>query len=172
VEALKRTLSEAQDPSFPQALLTLEADGSQADSLHSIEAYRQRLARGRELDRAAGRTLFGPHTVDVHVQHVEKAMPAVMCSTGEQKALLVGIILAHARLVASTVGLAPTLLLDEVLAHLDVQRRARLIEQLQALGASVWMTGTDPELFAAMQGFGTWVEVAEGRLNVGRTSWS
>lgn len=172
VEALKSTLNQqGAEQGFPKADLALEADASQIEAMQDTEAYRERLARGREIDRAAGRTLFGPHTVDVHVHHVEKAMPAAMCSTGEQKALLVGVILAHARLVATQAGLAPTLLLDEVLAHLDGGRRAHLIEQLHALGASVWMTGTDPELFEAMQGFGTWVHVNEGALSVGSTTW-
>ena len=100
-------------------------------------------ATGRERDRAAGRTLDGPHRSDLLVAHAPKAMPARLCSTGEQKALLIGLILAHAELVARRREGAPILLLDEVTAHLDAERRAALFEEILRLGAQAWMTGTD-----------------------------
>ena len=102
-------------------------------------------------DRAAGRTLNGPHLSDLTVHHAAKAMPASQSSTGEQKALLIGHILAHAELTAKVSGMTPVLLLDEVAAHLDPVRRAALFERLAGTG-QVWMTGTEPALFAELDG--------------------
>jgi len=104
----------------------------------------------RPLDAAAGRTLSGPHRADFDVVHAQKGMPAALCSTGEQKALLIGIILAHARLVGAATGMTPLLLLDEVAAHLDPDRRAALFSALDMLCTQCWMTGTDQVLFAAL----------------------
>ncbi len=104
-----------------------------------------RVGRGR--DAAAGRTLAGPHRSDLLVTHVDTAQPAERCSTGEQKALLIGIVLAHAALVAGITGRPPILLLDEVAAHLDPGRRAALFERLGPSAGQVWMTGTEPALF-------------------------
>jgi DNA replication and repair protein RecF len=106
------------------------------------------LRSGRSRDAAAGRTLSGPHRADLLVRHVDQDQPADRCSTGEQKALLLGITLAHADLVAARRGARPILLLDEVAAHLDPMRRAALFERLAARGGQVWMTGTEPALFA------------------------
>ena len=103
--------------------------------------------RGRTRDAAAGRTLFGPHRADLKVVHNSSGQIAERCSTGEQKALLLSIILAHAELVATQRAAPPILLLDEVAAHLDPSRRAALFELLAKTGAQVWMTGTEPELF-------------------------
>ncbi len=125
--------------------------------------YRSALAAGRTADRAAGRTLEGPHRSDLDVVFAEKDMPATLSSTGEQKALLIGLILAHAELVAETSGMTPVLLLDEVAAHLDPARRAALFERLAALGCQAFMTGTDPALFAALPG-GAMFTVADGRV--------
>src|SRR5690606_14261713 len=97
------------------------------------EGFRQALAEGRERDRAAGRTLSGPHRTDLAVRHRPKAMPAELCSTGEQKALLVGMVLSHARLTGEVSGLRPILLLDEIAAHLDAGRRAALFSILEEL---------------------------------------
>ena len=110
--------------------------------------YRAELAANRARDRAAGRTLIGPQASDLVVRHGPKDMPALLCSTGEQKALLIGLVLAHARLVADMSGMAPLVLLDEVAAHLDPMRRAALIGLLTDLGGQVWMTGADPALFS------------------------
>lgn len=105
------------------------------------------LAQGRARDAAAGRTLAGPHRTDLAVTHLDKTQDAALCSTGEQKALLLGLILAHADLVAERAGAHPVLLLDEIAAHLDPSRRAALFDRLAGKG-QVWMTGTEPGLFA------------------------
>jgi len=139
---------------FPWAEVRLEGEIETrlgTDSAGAVEDwYRGELAAGRPRDRAAGRTLLGPQASDLVVRHGPKAMPAHQSSTGEQKALLVGLILAHARLVADMSGLAPIVLLDEVAAHLDPARRAALIETLSHLGGQVWLTGADPALLAEL----------------------
>lgn len=103
--------------------------------------------KGRKRDSAAGRTLIGPHRADLQVVHSNSGQVAEQCSTGEQKALLLSLILAHAALVSVQRGAPPILLLDEIAAHLDPARRAALFELLEGTGAQVWMTGTEPELF-------------------------
>jgi DNA replication and repair protein RecF len=109
--------------------------------------------------------LSGPHRSDLVVGHGPKAMPARLSSTGEQKALLFGIVLAHAELVAERQsGLAPILLLDEVTAHFDVDRRSALFDEILRLGAQAWMTGTDPAAFAALQGRAQFRRVEEGAV--------
>ena len=105
-------------------------------------------AREQARDAAAGRTLDGPHLTDLQVIYAPKNMPARDASTGEQKALLIGLVLAHANLVAEMTGITPLLLLDEVIAHLDPNRRIALFNELKKLGAQVWMTGADPAAFA------------------------
>ena len=115
-------------------------------------------------DRAAGRTLSGPQTSDLVVRHGPKDVPAATASTGEQKALLIGLVLAHARLVQAMSGLAPVILLDEVAAHLDPRRRAGLFDALEALQGQVWMTGADPALFGELDGRADMVKVADGRI--------
>ena len=123
---------------------TLEAELGTHSAIDVEDAYRLRLAQSRERDRAAGRTLEGPHRSDLVVGHGPKDMPARLCSTGEQKALLLGLVLAHAELIAERQsGMAPMLLLDEVTAHLDEHRRAALFDEIVRLGTQAWMTGTD-----------------------------
>jgi DNA replication and repair protein RecF len=112
------------------------------------DCYRAVLKGNRARDAQAGRTLAGPHLTDLAVFYREKAVPARDASTGEQKALLIGLVLAHAALVADMTATAPVVLLDEVVAHLDPSRRAALFEALDAIGAQVWMTGADPAAFA------------------------
>lgn len=112
--------------------------------------YRVMLKANRARDAAAGRTLEGPHLTDLVVHYREKAIAASSASTGEQKALLIGLVLAHAALVADMTGAAPLILLDEVVAHLDPDRRAALFEALDQLGSQVWMTGADPAAFAGI----------------------
>ncbi|EQB13788.1 DNA repair protein RecF [Sphingobium quisquiliarum P25] len=112
------------------------------------EPLAPRLARERRRDAAAGRTLSGPHRHDLAVTHAAKGQAAALCSTGEQKALLLSILLAHAALVAAQRGQPPVLLLDEVAAHLDPMRRAALFDRLRATGGQVWMTGTEASLFS------------------------
>ncbi len=129
------------------------------------DAYRRRLRDGRRLDQAAGRTLAGPHRSDFEVTHGPRAMPADKCSTGEQKALLIGITLAHARAVRDAFhGFAPMLLLDEVAAHLDAARREGLYAELAELGAQAWLTGTDEALFDGCRGAALFVRVESGSL--------
>ena len=115
------------------------------------DRYRTVLKDNRARDAAAGRTLDGPHLTDLAVAHAAKNIPAADASTGEQKALLIGLVLAHAGLLAEMSGFAPVLLLDEVVAHLDPGRRAALYRELETLGAQVWMTGADPAAFARSQ---------------------
>ncbi|HVW93753.1 MAG TPA: DNA replication/repair protein RecF [Devosia sp.] len=157
------------DDNFPSARLALTPlfeDGREAASSDALEAeLRARWAASRALDRAAGRTLIGPHRLDLEVVHAQKAMPAALGSTGEQKALLIGLVLAHARLVARMTGIAPFLLLDEIAAHLDPGRRAALFRALDGLGAQCFLTGTDPVLFEALEGAAQTIAVREGRLH-------
>jgi DNA replication and repair protein RecF len=113
------------------------------------DRYLASLQSGRDRDRAAGRALEGPHCSDLVVAHGPKSAPAHLCSTGEQKALLVGLVLAHAELVGQHRETAvPILLLDEIAAHLDASRRAALFEEIVRLGTQAWMTGTDQSAFA------------------------
>ena len=144
----------ARETIFPKSALELdgfvEAMLLAGQSLDDAEiSYREHLAAQRHQDRRAGRTLTGPHRTDLKVRHVDKAMPAEQCSTGEQKALLIGLVLAQARALAAR---QPILLLDEVAAHLDAERRAALAGELFDLGLQVFMTGTDQELFTDYEG--------------------
>jgi len=157
VEWLKAEAGEAREraSAFPWATMALEGDLEtrleRAAAVDVEDDYRAMLERGRERDRAARRTLDGPHRSDLLVGHGPKAMAARNCSTGEQKALLIGLVLAHARLVRQRAqGRAPLILLDEIAAHLDETRREGLYDEILALGAQAWMTGTDPELFAPL----------------------
>jgi DNA replication and repair protein RecF len=150
LSALIGSRNEGESP-FPAAGLALsgEIDALVAESpaIEAEDAYRALLREARARDRAAGRTLLGPQASDLEVRHLTKDIPAARGSTGEQKALLIGLVLAHARLVRSMSGLSPLILLDEVAAHLDARRRAALYRELDALGGQVWMTGTDASLF-------------------------
>jgi DNA replication and repair protein RecF len=156
------------DQSFPAAELGLTPLLEGGDEPASSAGLEARLAQlwcdGRDMDRAAGRTLVGPHRVDFLVNHAQKGMPAALGSTGEQKALLVGLILAQARLVRRTTGIAPFLLLDEIAAHLDPGRRAALFDALDELGSQCLMTGTDLMLFEALGDRASRVLVSDGRL--------
>ncbi|WP_244647205.1 DNA replication/repair protein RecF [Sphingomonas sp. CFBP 13728] len=143
VTLLGTRLAEQGDGPFPRAGLTLEGWSGDTTRLQAD------LAQGRARDAAAGRTLSGPHRVDLIVTHLDKARAASLASTGEQKALLLGIVLAHADLVAERTGQPPVLLLDEVAAHLDPARRAALFARLAGRG-QVWMTGTEDALFDAI----------------------
>jgi len=129
----------------------LERQVSEFPAVEVEEKYRRMLADSRAQDAAAGRTLHGPHRSDLEVVHGPKGIAASYCSTGEQKALLVGIVLAHGRVIrAAFDGYAPLLLLDEVSAHLDESRRNGLFDELVELGAQAWMTGTDLSLFSSL----------------------
>jgi len=141
---------------FPQAHIALQGWMEQLLPDHSAieieDRYRALLKDSRARDAAAGRTLDGPHLSDLVVTHAGKNIPAADASTGEQKALLIRLVLAHAGLIKQMTGFAPLVLLDEVVAHLDPSRRAALYDALSLLGAQVWMTGADPVAFGDIVG--------------------
>ena len=153
---------------FPHPILVIEGLLEQAlinqSAIDVEEYYRQKLHDSRPLDRAAGRTLEGPHRSDMKVFYAQKNMPAALCSTGEQKSLLMGLILAHAKITAQISGMAPILLLDEMAAHLDEQRRIALFNILDELGGQSFMTGTDRQLFSALDGRAEFFEISDGAL--------
>ena len=153
---------------FPKA--TLAVDGLLEEGLMTGPAlaveddFRRVLCDNRAQDARRGRAGGGPHKTDLIACHKDKAMPAALCSTGEQKALLIGITLASARITATAFGAAPILLLDEVAAHLDRTRRAALFDELAALGAQVWLTGTDRLLFDELEGRACHYRVENNRV--------
>jgi len=157
VAALSARLGTVGRSAFPQPELALVADQPDVDLAHLLRA-------SRAADRAAGRATRGPHRSDLQVTHAEKAMPAGLASTGEQKALLTALVLAHAELVADRSGRPPLLLLDEAAAHLDAARRAALFERLSPLGAQVWMTGTDASLFSHAGADAHWLRLENGAV--------
>jgi DNA replication and repair protein RecF len=164
--AMLRARGEAS--AFPSAHIML--DGWMENALIHEPAtavedrYREILRASRARDAAAGRTLDGPHLTDLQVIYAPKNMSARDASTGEQKALLIGLVLAHASLVAEMTGITPLLLLDEVIAHLDPGRRIALFNELAKLGAQVWMTGADPAAFTDVGTSGEIFDVDSGRI--------
>jgi DNA replication and repair protein RecF len=157
------------DSAFPWATLALDGQLESALSIHAAvdveDTYFDDLSRGRERDRAAGRTLAGPHRSDLVVGHGPKSMPAEHSSTGEQKALLIGLVLAHAELLAELKsGAAPILLMDEIAAHLDEHRRKALFAELLGLGSQAWLTGTDPYAFQALLNDAQFIPVDESGI--------
>ncbi len=153
---------------FPGALLALTGEVErrleELPALAAEEELKRRLAAGRRLDAESGTTLVGPHRGDLAVRHSGTGMAAAECSTGEQKALLVAVLLAQARLQASLRGAAPVMLLDEVTAHLDAGRRAALFAEIVGLGVQAWLTGTEPALFAELERQGQFFGVADGTI--------
>jgi DNA replication and repair protein RecF len=154
---------------FPWSVVGLEGavdrDLASRAAVDVEDGYARLLRDVRERDRGAGRALDGPHRSDLAVSHGPKAMAAKLCSTGEQKALLMGLLLAHAELVAARRdGMTPMLLLDEVTAHLDVDRRAALFEELMRLGTQAWMTGTDHQAFSSLSGRAQFWRVEQGTV--------
>ncbi len=162
IAALSERLAEQPPGPFARAGIALEG----WDGAATLAAD---LAAGRHRDAAAGRTLVGPHRADLVVTHLDKGQPAALCSTGEQKALLLGLVLAHAELTATRTGRAPVLLLDDVAAHLDPSRRAALFDRLAATGSQVWMTGTEPAPFDGIAQ-ATWFDLADGRITARSSS--
>jgi DNA replication and repair protein RecF len=130
---------------FPAAALALSHP--ETDLPESAAELADAFAGSRQNDLRAGRTLIGPHRVDLDATYVAKSVPAAQCSTGEQKALLISLVLSNARALSEDTGTPPLILLDEVAAHLDATRRAALYDEICALGAQAWMSGTGPELF-------------------------
>ena len=155
---------------FPHAELSLQGDVERligtGPAIEIEDAYRAMLRENRSRDAAAGRTLIGPQASDLLVRHGPKQADASRSSTGEQKALLVGLVLAHAQLVAEVSGITPILLLDEIAAHLDAVRRSALFEKLMALQVQVFMTGADAAVFAELKGRAQMLHVETGRVEM------
>ena len=166
-ELIAQSLDDASFPAAHLALTPLFESGVEPSGMGDLEAVLSAVWRAsRALDRAAGRTISGPHRVDLEVTYAQKGMPAALGSTGEQKALLIGLILAHARLVKLRTSITPFLLLDEIAAHLDPDRRRALFAALDGLGTQCFLTGTDAVLFEAMGERAQRVAVKEGRLTL------
>jgi DNA replication and repair protein RecF len=170
VKRLSAALDAARDqaPEFPQAQIDLIGWMERLLVDHSAieieDRYRALLKEKRPRDATAGRTLDGPHLSDLAVRHRAKNLPAAHASTGEQKALLIRLVLAHAGLIKQMTGFAPLLLLDEVVAHLDPVRRAALYDALSSLGAQVWMTSADPVSFGDIVDRANVFEVRSGTV--------
>jgi DNA replication and repair protein RecF len=168
VARLSATIARAATPGFPCAALAIEGEVETRlanDAALAVEDWlRAELRATRARDAAAGRTLTGPHRSDLAARHAGKDVPAALCSTGEQKALLVSLTLAHARLVAEASGATPLVLLDEIAAHFDPARRAALFAALRDLGGQVWMTGADPGAFADLPAEAERFRVTPGRV--------
>ena len=165
---LDGVLASRKGSAFPPAEIALDGWMEKLIPEHPAieieERYRAVLRDNRARDAAAGRTSDGPHLTDLKVTYAHKGIAAADASTGEQKALLIGLVLAHGRLIAEMTGFAPILLLDEIVAHLDPARRAALHVELAQLGGQVWMTGADPALFVEVGDDAMIIEVASGRL--------
>jgi DNA replication and repair protein RecF len=176
LDALQDFISEMpaarSQSAFPWARLEidgdLEARVRHRPAVQVEDEYRRMLRDSRKADRAAGRCLKGPHRSDLVVVHGPKATDARICSTGEQKALLIGLVLAHARAVrAACDGWAPIMLLDEVAAHLDEERRVGLFSELEEIGVQAWMTGTDARLFEPLHGKAEFFRIGDGLVMPG-----
>ena len=166
---LQRLLSDTAG-AFPKAGLAIEGRiEGWLDDQPAVEVesrFADMLAANRRRDGEANVTCDGPHRSDLTVHHLDKDMPAALCSTGEQKALLIAVMLANARAEAGRRGAAPILLLDEVAAHLDRQRRVALFAEILALGGQAWLSGTDRELFEPLLGQAQFVSVDRGRATL------
>ncbi len=153
---------------FPGA--AIEAAGivetwlGEGPALAAEDRLRDRLAQERDRDAAEGRTATGPHKSDLKVRHLGNGQAAELCSTGEQKALLVALVLGTARMRTQERGTAPLLLLDEIAAHLDARRLSVLFDEISGLGAQVWLTGTDAGLFKPLTGRAQFFDVADGNV--------
>ncbi len=153
---------------FPRAQAAIEGALEEwledLPALAAEERFRERLHEGRRRDAEAGGAVLGPHRSDLAVRHAGRDLPAASCSTGEQKALLIAIVLATARLLALDRDAPPILLLDEVVAHLDETRRAALFDEICALRAQAWLTGADRSLFAGLEGRAQFMDVDAGEV--------
>lgn len=170
VNRLSGALAAARNEAPAFAMPEIALDGWMEKMLPNTNAraiedrYRDLLKQNRAQDAAAGRTLDGPHRSDLKVTHTGKGIPADDCSTGEQKALLIRLVLAHSQLIKEMTGAAPIMLLDEVVAHLDPVRRAALYDALASLGAQVFMTGADPAAFGDIVDRAQVFEVRGGKV--------
>ena len=155
IERLQKACEQSDGKFFPRAKLgltgTIEELLQSTPALEVERLYLYQLEQSRPRDAIVGGATTGPHKSDLDVSYIEKNMEAAQCSTGEQKALLIGLVLAHGRLMLAEKGTLPVLLLDEVAAHLDEDRREALFEILISMGGQVWMTGTDPVLFKSIE---------------------
>jgi DNA replication and repair protein RecF len=171
VERLAALIAATRDEAspFPWADIALEGEidrlVAENSALSAEDSYRAMLRDNRARDASAGRTLIGPQASDLAVRHGPKTCEARRASTGEQKALLVGLVLAHAQLVAAMSGIAPLVLLDEIAAHFDPARRRALFDALDALGGQIWMTGADSALFDDLAGRADLFAVAHGGVS-------
>lgn len=168
IEGINHTM-QASRLSFPKAQLAVEGfvEGYLQAGISAVraeEGLRGTLARERSQDAAAGRALTGTHRSNLRVFYVEKQLPAEACSTGEQKALLLSIVLSQARTTALKKGVVPVLLFDEIAAHLDAIRRLELFEEICQIGAQTWMTGTDEKLFAGLKGNTQYFRIEDGQI--------
>lgn len=167
---LQRACEKEDHAHFPLAYLraggTIEELLTSAPALEVEEMFKYQLKESRRIDAVSGGAATGPHKSDLIVSYAAKKMPADQCSTGEQKALLIGLILAHARLIGAERGAPPILLLDEVAAHLDENRRGALYEILQDLGGQVWLTGTEESLFTAIRDRAAFFQVDQAKIDI------
>jgi DNA replication and repair protein RecF len=175
VAGLIATIAErrAANPTSPFPWADIALDGvleamlRERPAIEVEDAYAALLARGRERDRSAGRTLDGPHRADLVVAHGPKGQAARLCSTGEQKALLTGLVLAHAQMLQRRGDRgAPVLLLDEIAAHLDDLRRGALFTEILDLGLQAWLTGTDRHAFAGLEQRAVFCRVDDGHVTI------
>jgi DNA replication and repair protein RecF len=167
LSALSAEMRDKTSP-FPWADIALEGEIEHlvgtCPALEAEDIYRGILRSNRSRDAAAGRTLIGPQASDLCVRHGPKQVPAAQASTGEQKALLAGLVLAHARLVAAINGLTPLVLLDEIAAHFDLVRRDALFQALETLGGQIWLSGTDRATFGAIEKRALMLKVTPGSI--------
>jgi DNA replication and repair protein RecF len=168
VSRLSALITETRDKTspFPSADVALEGETERlvgsCPALEAEDIFRGILRGNRSRDAAVGRTLIGPQASDLCVRHGPKQVPAAQASTGEQKALLAGLVLAHARLVAAISGLTPLVLLDEIAAHFDPVRRDALFEALETLGGQIWLSGTDRATFGTIEKRALMLQVTPG----------
>ncbi len=166
--ALTAELADQPDTPFARPLLTLvDSEGAAREAPHSVDALTQLFLARRRIDAAAGRATAGPHRDDLFAVHALTGRAAARCSTGEQKAMLLSLVLAHSDCVARARGQRPVLLLDEVAAHLDPSRRAALYDRLAEQGGQAWLTGTEAAVFADMPGPVTRFAIAGGQIAAG-----
>jgi DNA replication and repair protein RecF len=168
VSRLSALITETRDKTSPFPWMDVALEGEterlvgSCPALEAEDIFRGILRDNRSRDAAAGRTLIGPQASDLCVRHGPKQVPAAQASTGEQKALLAGLVLAHARLVAAISGLTPLVLLDEIAAHFDPVRRDALFEELETLGGQIWLSGTDKGTFGAIEKRALMLKVTPG----------
>jgi DNA replication and repair protein RecF len=168
IQCLARAMDDQRASVFPRADIalsgTVEAALGRLAAVEVEDEFAAALAGSRSNDAESGRTSAGPHLTDFVVRHHDKGREAQACSTGEQKALLIRLILASAALPAPGAPAAPVLLLDEIAAHLDETRRRALFDEIDALKIQTWMTGTDHSAFAALDGRAQFRRVADGQI--------